>query len=116
MTERVVVIIVNCNGLKHLRRCLPALLAQEKVAFETIIVDNSSTDGSVAWLQTNYSTVQPIRKVENRDFAKVNNQGIQATTGEYVVLLNNDTQPTPGWLTGLVAVAVCDERLPDAGN
>ena len=45
--------------------------------------------------------MQLIRNAENRDLAKVNNQGIQATTGKFVILQKNDTQPTLGWMVGL---------------
>lgn len=111
MTERITVVIVNWNGLEHLRLCLPTLLAQEEIAFETVIVDNGSTDGSVEWLYINYPAVQLILNAENRGFAEANNQGIRASHREYVVLLNNDTQPDPGWLAGLVAVADSDARV-----
>lgn len=111
MTERVAVIIVNWNGLEYLQHCLPALLAQTEVPFETLIVDNGSTDGSVEWLQSNYPMVQLVLNSENRGFAEANNQGIQATQGEYVVLLNNDAQPSLGWLASLVAVAESDARV-----
>jgi hypothetical protein len=109
MTERVAVIIVNWNGLEYLQTCLPALLAQTEIAFETLVVDNGSTDGSVEWLQSTYPEVQLIRNSENRGFAEANNQGIRVTHGEYVVLLNNDTQPSPGWLASLVAAVERDD-------
>jgi len=111
MTESITVIIVNWNGLEYLQHCLSALLAQAGVAFDTLVVDNGSTDGSIEWLQSNYPMVQLIRNPENRGFAEANNQGIRATQGEYVVLLNNDAQPSPGWLASLVAVANADARV-----
>ncbi len=105
MTERIAVIIVNWNGLDYLQTCLSALLVQTEIAFETLVIDNGSTDGSVQWLQSTYPQVQLIRNSENRGFAEANNQGIRATQGEYVVLLNNDALPSPGWVVSLVAAA-----------
>jgi len=60
----------------------------------------------------------PLRVIandENLGFTKAANQGMKASTGKYVVLLNNDTTVTPGWLTGLIMIAESDDRIGIVG-
>lgn len=92
---------------------MPAVMAQDYPDFEVIVVDNGSQDGTIAWLRENYPGVWVIRNQENEGFARANNQGIRVSEGEYIALLNNDTQPTPDWLSSLVAIA--EEGGADVG-
>jgi len=94
------VVVVNWNRRDLLRACLASLRAQQGVAFETIVVDNGSSDGSPAVAEEFGATV--IRNAENRGFCAANNQGIAAARGEFVALLNNDAEAEPGWLAALV--------------
>jgi GT2 family glycosyltransferase len=112
MPSRVSVVIANWNGRHHLEACLAALDEQTRLPDEVIVVDNGSTDGSVAWLAQRYPAVTVIANAHNRGFAAANNQGLQAARGDYLALLNNDTRPEPGWLTALL-VAV--EAEPSVG-
>lgn len=99
---RVSVIVVNWNRCELLRLCLLALREQSFQEFETIVVDNGSTDGSVTVLEgPGFSSIKLIQNHENRGFCAANNQGIAATSGEFVALLNNDAEPHPGWLAAL---------------
>ena len=109
----VAVIVLNWNGAVHMRFCLTALAAQTWQDFELIVVDNGSSDDSLAWLRQ--QKIQPLRIValaENRGFAGGNAAGLAVVDleTEFVVLLNNDTAPEPGWLAALVAAAEADER------
>lgn len=100
--SRVAVVIPNWNTLEHLPVCLEALAAQTFRDFETVVVDNGSTDGSLDFLRGR----DDIRLVElgsNTGFPAACNAGIEATAGDYVVLLNNDTRAEPDWLERLVA-------------
>ncbi|HEY6007401.1 MAG TPA: glycosyltransferase family 2 protein [Geobacteraceae bacterium] len=112
MTARVSIIIVNWNGRHHLGPCLESLAAQSYRDFEVIVVDNGSTDGSVALLAHDFPWVRTIPLAENRGFATGNNCGYAAAAGELIVTLNNDTVAAPGWLAELVAVA---DTAPDVG-
>jgi GT2 family glycosyltransferase len=96
------VIIVNWNGRSWLETCLPALAAQTFTEFETIIVDNGSTDNSLDWLAENWPRVRVLALEENSGFARANNVGIRAAHGRYIATLNNDTIPEPEWLDALV--------------
>ncbi len=76
-----------------------------------MIVDNGSGEETTSWLRT-LEDVRVIYNATNRGFAGGSNQAIAAARGEYVVLLNNDTIVTAGWLDGLVRAF---ERIPALG-
>jgi len=95
------VIIPNYNGWHLLAVCLAALRRQTYPAFEVVVVDNGSTDGSVDLVRRHFPEVRVIALPENRRFCGAVNAGIRATTGEVVALLNNDTEPEPAWLAEL---------------
>lgn len=91
---------MNWNRKELLRACLVSLARQTGVAFETIVVDNGSSDGSADLAEREFGA-QVIRNRENRGFCAANNQGIQAAHGEFIALLNNDAEAEPGWLAAL---------------
>ncbi len=109
---RTSVIIVNWNGLHHLEHCLPALAGQTLKPDEIIVVDNASSDGSVAYLKTNYPEIRLVELDENRGFSGGNIAGYELASGDYIVLLNNDTKPLPDWLEHLVR---CADDHPEVG-
>ena len=98
------VIVVNWNGERWLRPCLDALVRQQLTApFLTWVVDNASSDGSVALLEQEYPQVRVLRNEENLGFAGGNNTALREVTTPYAVLLNNDATPEPDWLERLLA-------------
>jgi GT2 family glycosyltransferase len=105
------VVVVNWNRRELLRACLDSLARQSDVIFETIVVDNGSSDGSADLAERDYS-VRVIRNRENRGFCAANNQGIAAARGDFIALLNNDAEAEPGWLAELHRA--CSSR-PDVG-
>jgi GT2 family glycosyltransferase len=100
------VIIPTYNGQRFLGVLLDALLAQSWQDFEVILADDASTDGSVAFVETNYPHVRLIVNRQNLGFTHTCNTAVDAARGRIVVLLNNDTQPEPTWLDEL-AKAIC---------
>jgi GT2 family glycosyltransferase len=108
---RVTVVVPSYEGAPHLRRCLPALARQQGVAFEVIVVDNGSTDGSDG-VVGEFPAARLLRLPVNRGYAGAANAGAALADGEFVAFLNNDTEPDERWLAELVA---CAERHPDAG-
>ena len=112
MAPRVTVVIPNWNGERFLDLCLSSLRRQSFEDFETILVDNGSTDASVEFTERNFPEIRVIPLNDNRGFSAAVNAGIQASDAEYVALLNNDTQVDPDWLTALVRAA---ESRPEAG-
>ena len=92
--------VVNWNRRELLRACLASLARQTGVEFETIVVDNGSTDGSAEMAEREFGW-RAIRNAENRGFCAANNQGIAAARGEFIALLNNYAEAEPGWLAAL---------------
>ncbi len=99
------IIIVNWNGRDHLERCLAALQAQTQRAFEVVVVDNASVDGSVEMVQERYPSTRVVVNPRNLGFAAANNIGIRQSAAPFVVTLNNDTAPRPDWLRELLRAA-----------
>lgn len=112
MPPRLTVVIPNWNGVRFLKLCLASLRDQSFEDFETIVVDNGSTDGSVELVKNDFPEVHVLHMVENRGFSAAANAGIRASEAEYVALLNNDTEQSPGWLEALAHAA---EDHPEAG-
>ena len=108
------VIVVNYNGAHYLPTCLAALKDQTYPAdrLEIIVSDNGSTDGSQEFITHNYKDILLLDNRKNLGFASGNNVALQIARGGYIVLLNNDTAPTPTWLENLVDTA---DRHPEAG-
>lgn len=92
------VIIPNYNGRRFLPKLMESLSAQRDAEFTIIVVDDVSTDDSVAYLQGQWPNVRLIRNAKNVGFAASCNAGIRSATTPYVVLLNNDTHVEPDWL------------------
>jgi len=104
-TPLATVIIVNYNGAHLLPDCLRALDRQhaDAAAFETVVVDNASSDGSCELLARDFPWVNVIESPRNLGFAGGNNLALREVTTPYAVLLNNDASPEPGWLRNLLA-------------
>ena len=103
--------VVNWNRKELLRACLASLERQTGVSFETIVVDNGSSDGSADAAESEFG-VRVIRNTENRGFCAANNQGIAAASGEFIALLNNDAEAETGWLAALYRACI---RSDDTG-
>lgn len=86
------IIIVNWNTKDILKDCLESIFGQTKnIEFEVIVVDNASSDSSVAMVKNDFPGVRFIQNTENIGFAAANNQGMKIATGRYILLLNSDT-------------------------
>jgi len=96
------VVVVNYNGMEVIEPCLRSVFSQEYRPIEVIVVDNGSTDGSVEFIRHNFSSTHLIVNSGNLGFAGGNNAGVAAASGDYVVLLNNDTVVQRLWLASLV--------------
>jgi hypothetical protein len=105
------VVVVNWNRKELLRACLSSVERQMDVAFETIVVDNGSQDGSADMAEREFAA-RVIRNAGNRGFCAANNQGIAAARGEFIALLNNDAEAGPGWLAALQRAC---SSAPDVG-
>lgn len=114
----VAIVIVSWNVREYLADCLRSIyndLSGSMLTAETWVVDNASTDGTVALLRDLYPQVRVIANVENMGFAVANNQGMKAAAEarpRYYFLLNPDTFIRPGAIGELVK---CLDERPEAG-
>lgn len=99
------VIIPNWNGKVLLKDCLRSLGRQTFSDFEVVVVDNSSTDGSVEYVNKSFPKIRVVKLNRNYGFAKAINQGVRHSLAKYVVFLNNDTSVDQNWLKQLVNCA-----------
>ncbi|MBA4373180.1 MAG: hypothetical protein C0402_10010 [Thermodesulfovibrio sp.] len=109
------IIILTFNQLEYTRECVESIRKHTPEPHEIIFVDNGSSDGTVKWLRKlahNNPKVKLIENKENLGFSKGCNQGMEASGGEYIVLLNNDVVVTENWLSGMLA---CLNSAPDIG-
>lgn len=121
---KVSIIIVNYNGSGLLRDCLEALERQSFGSFEAVILDNASSDSSLYEIKkfleetSMASRIKLISLGKNLGFAGGNIEGLKYAEGEYIALLNNDTEPDGGWLRELVEamdnnpnVGICASKM-----
>ncbi|MCF8053946.1 MAG: glycosyltransferase family 2 protein [Deltaproteobacteria bacterium] len=86
------IIIVNWNTAELLRNCLDSITKTvHSIRYEIIVVDNASTDDSVAMLRESHPDIRVIENKENRGFGTANNQAMRVMSGKYALLLNSDT-------------------------
>jgi len=107
------VVVLCWNGREHLDTCLSSLQGQTYRDFEVLVVDNGSVDGSPEFVSSAFPKVRLICLPSNRGFSAGNNVGIRAAQGEYIALLNQDTEVDPRWLEELYR-GMSDD--PEAGS
>ena len=95
------IVLVTYNQWPHTKACLDSIRLLTDEPYELIVVDNGSTDGTVEFLRAD-PQVHLIENGQNRGFPAAANQGIFASQGQQVLLLNNDTIVTTGWLERLL--------------
>ncbi len=106
------IIIPHLNGRHHLPTCLTSLQKQTVSDFEIILVDNGSDDGSQAYVRQQFPEARLLELGQNRGFTGACNAGYAAAQGDFIILLNNDTEAAPAWLENVLAAF---ERHPRAG-
>lgn len=108
--EMITIVIPNYNGNKYLKQCLDSVYAQDYKDYELIIIDNASTDGSYDWIKE-YKDIIYKRLDKNYGFSRAVNEGIKLAKGEYVLLLNNDTELCEGFLEEMLHVIENDYKI-----
>jgi GT2 family glycosyltransferase len=100
------IVILTFDNLKHTRLCIESIYSKTAYPnFELVVVDNGSSDETPNYLtalKQSHDNVRVILNKENLGFASANNIGIQESKGAYIILLNNDTIVTRGWINGLI--------------
>lgn len=105
------IISVNFNQPEPTVEMIDSLLKITYPKVEIIIIDNGSTIGNLEESLQKFPSVKLIKSAENLGFAGGNNLGIQKATGDYILLLNNDTIADPGFLEPLVQKCLNDTTI-----
>jgi len=115
---RVVIIILNWNGLRDTIACLESLSRLDYPRYQVVVVDNGSTDGSAEAIREGFPDVALIKNGENLGFTGGNNVGLRyalAQGADYTLLLNNDTEVAPDFMVRLIVAAESDPSVGITG-
>ncbi len=113
-TPKVAVVILNWNGIKHLREFLPSVLASTWPNLDVIVGDNGSTDGSAEFLQQYFPSVQVIKNDNNYGFTGGYNRVLQRVEADYFILLNSDVEVHNGWVEPIISLMESDPLIAAA--
>ena len=107
------IIILNYNTRDLLRDCLRSVLKSKKnsFAYEIIVVDNASVDGSVEMIKREFPQVKIIQSKENLGFAGGNNLALKKAQGKYILFLNSDTQVKPDAFQKMITFMDSDPKI-----
>lgn len=115
---KVAVVILNWNGRKFLQQFLPSVVSSTYANQEIFVADNKSSDDSVDFIKTNYTSVRVIQNADNWGFAKGYNEALKQVNADYYVVLNSDVEVNPGWLESMVellendpSIAACQPKI-----
>ena len=110
------IIIVTWNSEKYIRNCLDSiLLSAGDLQYEIILVDNDSADQTIRSVEELYPQVNLIPNRKNEGYARANNQGIEESTGEYILLLNPDTEVLENALISMLQFSEENARVGALG-
>ena len=120
--DKTAIVVLNYNGVDHLRKFMPTLV-RESSGYQIVVIDNNSTDQSIAFLNGNHPEVQIVKLSQNFGFSGGYNRGLEQVDAENLVLLNSDVEVTEGWVQQMTAymqmhpeVAVCQPKILSLGQ
>lgn len=108
-TAKAAIIIVTRNSKVFMPSVLNSLSVQTFRDFQTVVIDNASSDSTAELVRRNYPAVAVIENTKNLGFAKANNQGIRSFKSEYIVLCNPDIVLEKDWLEKMIGFAETEE-------
>jgi GT2 family glycosyltransferase len=115
---RVAIAILNWNGKALLEKFLPNVVKHSQGAAEVYVIDNNSTDDSLNFIRSTFTSVNIIQNVDNYGFAKGYNEGLKHIDADYFVLLNSDVEVTENWIAPVISlmesdpwIAACQPKL-----
>lgn len=116
-SDLVSIIIPTYNGLKHLKNCLNSVIKNTDYPnYEIIVVDNASSDGTYNFLKKNFPNIRVVVNKKNVGNTEGMNVGIRSARGNFVMILDNDTEVTKGWLREVVKLAKSDPSIGVCGS
>lgn len=109
------IILVTRNQLDYTKQCVDSIRKHtEAGSYELLLIDNGSDDGTVQWA-LDQPDMRVTTNAENEGFPRGCNQGLEQAIGSHLLLLNNDTVVTPGWLEGLKQALLSDSKVGAVG-
>lgn len=113
------IVVLSLLRQEHTRRCIESVFVHTVIPFEMIVVDMGQSNAILDWLKRLDQTYQNLKVIYNDDnigTTKGRNQGIVASTGKYLVFLDNDTEAVHGWLKPLIAEAEASNEVAACGS
>lgn len=110
------ILLLNWNGRALLEMCLPPLMALDYPDYQLVLLDNASTDDSVAYVVQHFPQVKLVANEENLGYSRGMNVGLERSQADVVVLLNNDVVVRPDWLKALLLPLIEDETIGIVGS
>ncbi|MFH0819553.1 MAG: glycosyltransferase family 2 protein [bacterium] len=114
--KKVAISLVTWNGEKYLEALMSSIFTQTFKDFEILVIDNGSSDGTVAFFEKNYPQIKLIKNQKNLGFAKGHNLGIDQSPSDYVLILNQDVILEPDFLAQLVEFMDKNKKTGLAGG
>jgi GT2 family glycosyltransferase len=111
LNPSVAIVILNWNGRAFLEQFLPSVMATTYSNKTVVVIDNASTDDSVAFLQTSYPCIQIVKNDANYGFAGGYNLGLKQVKADYYILLNSDVEVSPDWIEPAVTLLESDKKI-----
>lgn len=103
--DKLAIVILNWNGERFFKKFIPVLVEHSQLPGVKIwVVDNHSTDGSLAYLTQNYPDIETIEFTVNHGFAKGYALALEQIEASYYILLNSDVEVTANWLEPLIQI------------
>ncbi|MBA4407000.1 hypothetical protein C0389_06980, partial [bacterium] len=112
---KVSIVLIAYNQFDYTKKCIESIIKHTKVSYEIILIDNNSSDDTVKNITKKFPEIRLIRNSENLGFPAAANQGITASLGDYVLLLNNDTVVTENWLEKMTELSDNNNRIGIVG-
>lgn len=119
----VAVVILSWNGKEFLSQFLPSVCRPDYPSLSIYVADNASTDDTVDFLQKYFPAVKIIKNPVNEGFAQGYNTALQQVEADYYVLLNQDVEVTPGWISPVItlmeqdrSIAACQPKIRASGE
>lgn len=110
MNPSIAVVILNWNGIEHLKTFLPSVV-QHADSAKIYLADNASTDNSVNYVKQHYPRVHHIQNKKNEGFAAGYNQALSQLDEDYFILLNSDVEVSENWIQPVIALMEKDKKI-----